>query len=294
MNIKKAPSGRELPTESGEGVYGGGDYFAQSSKTNLQYPKIPTPGVVNNYTVTEYTTYKNIKYKYSASFTTYGAIAAFMVVTFVIPGITLRATDDGLIFHCDTTVTSIPAGDNGDGCIQNIRKITEADMQKSTISEIPTRAFLNAASLKRVIFPNTLRTIGREAFNFCKSLSEVTIPDGVTSLGQYAFKDCQSLLEISLSDTVTTLSYGAFMYCTNLSQIAIPASVTSIGDSAFSGCTALKIVDCSACTKVPTLGASTFANVPTSTLQIKVPAALYDEWIAATNWSTYASCIVAV
>jgi hypothetical protein len=43
---------------------------------------------------------------------------------------------------------------------------------------------------------------------------------------------------------------------------------------------------------VPALGgASVFSNVP-SDAKIIVPDALYDEWIAATNWSTHASKIV--
>jgi hypothetical protein len=43
---------------------------------------------------------------------------------------------------------------------------------------------------------------------------------------------------------------------------------------------------------VPTLEAtSAFKSIP-SDCKIVVPDALYDEWIAATNWSTYAANIV--
>jgi hypothetical protein len=52
-------------------------------------------------------------------------------------------------------------------------------------------------------------------------------------------------------------------------------------------------VDMSRCTSVPTLGVSNF-NVKPAGMQIKVPASLYDSFIAATNWSALASYIVAV
>jgi hypothetical protein len=47
-------------------------------------------------------------------------------------------------------------------------------------------------------------------------------------------------------------------------------------------------------TSVPTLAhTSAFKDIPAD-CEFLVPAALYDEWIAATNWSTLASQIVAV
>jgi hypothetical protein len=45
-------------------------------------------------------------------------------------------------------------------------------------------------------------------------------------------------------------------------------------------------------TAVPTLAnTNTFTGIPTD-CKIIVPDALYDEWVAATNWSTYASYII--
>jgi hypothetical protein len=56
----------------------------------------------------------------------------------------------------------------------------------------------------------------------------------------------------------------------------------------------MKFYDFTSHTSVPTLANSNaFQGIPAD-CEIRVPAALYDEWIAATNWSTYASRIVAV
>jgi hypothetical protein len=56
----------------------------------------------------------------------------------------------------------------------------------------------------------------------------------------------------------------------------------------------MKYYDFTSHTTVPTLvNTNVFNGIP-SDCEIRVPAALYDEWIAATNWTGYASKIVAV
>ena len=90
---------------------------------------------------------------------------------------------------------------------------------------------------------------------------------------------------------LTVIPSATFEYMPSLREILLPQTITEIKSSAISGCSALEIVDCSKCTSVPTLG-GTFTGA--ANLQIKVPAALYDQWIAATNWSSMASYIVPV
>jgi hypothetical protein len=53
-------------------------------------------------------------------------------------------------------------------------------------------------------------------------------------------------------------------------------------------------LDFTRCTSIPTLeNSNAFTGIPAD-CEFRVPAELYDEWIAATNWSTYASQIVGV
>lgn len=50
-------------------------------------------------------------------------------------------------------------------------------------------------------------------------------------------------------------------------------------------------------TSVPTIQSRTFSNrtkPPNGTLEIRVPASLYDTWKVATNWNTMASYLVPV
>lgn len=74
--------------------------------------------------------------------------------------------------------------------------------------------------------------------------------------------------------------------------MSIPSGVTYISDYAFSYCTYMLYYDFRNHESVPTLkNTNAFSSIP-SDCKIVVPDALYDEWIAATNWSTYAANIV--
>jgi hypothetical protein len=78
----------------------------------------------------------------------------------------------------------------------------------------------------------------------------------------------------------------------NLVSVEVLGNVSSIQAHAFGGNFFAVLYNFSQCTSVPTLGGtSAFTSIP-SDCKIVVPDALYDEWIAATNWSSYASNIV--
>ena len=102
------------------------------------------------------------------------------------------------------------------------------------------------------------------------ALKKVEIGSGVTSIGSYAFYNCYSI-----------------------ASVTIPTNVTSIGENAFYYCQGVAYYDFTACTAVPKLSATSAFNGITPDCEIRVPASLYDEWIAATNWATYASYIKA-
>lgn len=195
------------------------------------------------------------------------------------------------------------------------QKLTEVNLPASLV-EIGTYAFYYCSAMKSIDLPDGLTNIGSYAFAYCSSLTEISIPDSVTSLANNTFYQCKKLktaklpngvlsipdrmfyycsaLEsITFNDEITEIGAYAFYSCTSLSELVMPSKLTNIGSYAFSNCSGLQILDCSKCESVPTLGTSALTSTA-STLQIKVPAALYDEWIAAANWSTHASKIIAV
>ena len=118
--------------------------------------------------------------------------------------------------------------------------------------------------------------------------------------GMYnAFQKCTSLTSADLSglSSVTGANgmSGTFNGCTSLRNVKLnklsDVSSSSNWGYMFNGCTALEKVDFSETVAIPSLATSTFNNT-NSTFKIVVPDALYSQWIAATNWSTYASQIV--
>ena len=78
------------------------------------------------------------------------------------------------------------------------------------------------------------------AFADCKSLRSIVIPDGITSIGYGAFRGCFSLTGIVIPSSVTSIGNGAFWHCSSLTSLVIPNSVTTIGGSAFSDCSSLR------------------------------------------------------
>ena len=100
--------------------------------------------------------------------------------------------------------------------------------------------------------------------------------------------------KVEIGEGVTSIGNNAFYNCYSLASITIPESVTSIGSNAFRSCYGMRYYDFTACTSVPALSnENAFIDIP-SDCQMLIPAALYDEWSAATNWATYAKYMVAV
>nr|DAG30540.1 MAG TPA: leucine rich repeat protein [Caudoviricetes sp.] len=99
---------------------------------------------------------------------------------------------------------------------------------------------------------------------------------------------------VFLGDGVTSIGNAAFTNCYSLAQITLPSGVTSISGYAFASCYGMAFYDFTVCTAVPTLDNANAFNSNPSDFEIRVPAALLNEWKAATNWATYASHIVGV
>ena len=190
--------------------------------------------------------------------------------------------------ECGDSVTSI--GSNAFSNCYSLASITIPD----SVASISSYAFIACYSLASITIPDSVGSISSYAFIGCYSLASITIPDSVTSIGSNAFSNCYSLASITIPDSVTSISSYAFGSCHSLASITIPDSVTLIVSNTFIGCYGIRFYDFSNHTAVPTLSAtSAFKNI-SSDCEIRVPSTLYDEWIAATNWSTYTDYIVAV
>ena len=151
--------------------------------------------------------------------------------------------------------------------------------------------------LESIVIPDSATYIGEEAFYDCSSLTSVVIGNGVTSIGGSAFENCGYLESVVMGNSVQTIDSYAFYYCDSLTSVVMGNSVADIGDEAFYGCSSLKRVDFSRHTFVPSIELNYADEWPFDgcheDLEIVVPANLLLEWQSATNWSNYASYIVA-
>lgn len=148
--------------------------------------------------------------------------------------------------------------------------------------------------LRKVVILEGATTISSSAFQCCYGLTDVVIPNSVTSIGSGAFYSCYGLTDVVIPEGVTSLEGSVFGSCYGLRSVVVPKSVATVAAGAFGGSYGVVRYDFTAHTSVPTLSAATAFTGINGACQILVPAALYDEWVAATNWATYADYIVAV
>ena len=142
--------------------------------------------------------------------------------------------------------------------------------------------------------PQSASKIGNYSFYKLVNLSITSLPPNVVELGTYAFSGCEKLALTALPNGIEYIPNYCFAACYALKQLVMPKAIAKIGKMAFNQCTNILEYDFSSATQVPTLDNRDAFNAIDANCVIKVPSALYDEWIAATNWSTYADKIVAV
>ena len=170
--------------------------------------------------------------------------------------------------------------------------------------------FRDCTSLVAVKLNDLERAMGgRETFahvfHGCTSLKEVTLPKLSIIGGNYycmteCFNGCSSLEKVYMP-SLTQVNNSAtlrfcFVDCPSLTYVDMGTIATMGGvqtmDYMFISDVNLSVVDFSKATAVPALSnVNAFQNT-NSTFKIVVPDALYDQWIAASNWSNFASQIV--
>lgn len=136
----------------------------------------------------------------------------------------------------------------------------------NTVTSITAKSFQDNGKIVRVVFPESIRSIGELAFNNCShltsigmqpntfsvipsycfnsvSITNLDIPEGVTALGDHSFASCTNLTSITLPNTLVSIGNGAFARC-RIGSIKIPSSVCTICESAFAFCTNLTDFTC--------------------------------------------------
>lgn len=178
-------------------------------------------------------------------------------------------------------------------------------------------AFYNCTSLKSIVLPNSIVTIGKAAFNGCNNLESINIPDNTTTIAAYAFNGCSKLVITSLNNVTSTLdraftnadslvsvtapklvstsgtsgsqNSGTFGHCDNLEYVEFGPDFTTLGYRTVENCSKLKTLVFHSTTP-PSFGTNAFRNCSALT-HIYVPNGYGNTYKSASGWSSYSSKI---
>ena len=180
--------------------------------------------------------------------------------------------------------------------------IEELDLSGVAVTELPEGVFGGSRTLRRVVLPAGLLTIGNEAFadsrleefvftgtpvltaigdrafEGCSDLAIRSFPASLLSIGERAFAGAftgseSSHLDLSAAAALRTIGREAFRACNTLTQLTLPVNLTEIGEAAFSECynlTGTLVLP----TLLTTVGTEAFYNCKNLTGTLVLPASL--------------------
>lgn len=143
----------------------------------------------------------------------------------------------------DLGATNIKQYTGSDGTLTGLTNYPENEMPERAFCYNTTPTIQGKTSLKSIVLPTNIVSIGAKVFLGCTGLScNLTIPNSVTSIGELAFFRCSGLTgKLNIPNSVTSIGNYAFYGCSGFTgSLTIPNSVTSIGSWAFIDCTGFK------------------------------------------------------
>lgn len=125
--------------------------------------------------------------------------------------------------------------DDGEVVLYDNRYLEGAEVLKipEGVKHIESDFWSAKKTLKKVILPDGLKTIGSHAFSDTR-ITEIKLPSSLEKIGDNAFANCRYLTDISIPDGVHTIGSEAFKLCAQLKKVALPKNLKSIGMNAFS------------------------------------------------------------
>ena len=185
------------------------------------------------------------------------------------------------------------------------------------VTDIADNAFTEDDNIVNVVFPNTLRHIGKEAFKSCRSmqsiilneglesiadyafynlkLTTIIIPSTVTSLGEYSFANNSSVTSLVFGDVtfssegsytvnkkskLTTIAPYAFSGLSNLTELNLPSSVEELQDSCFASLSKLNSINFNfdGNSNLKKIGPSAFTSINLNEFTLPSSVELIDEY----------------
>lgn len=248
-----------------------------------------------------------------------GAFAYCDGLTSIVIGNSVTTIENSA-FECCSSLTSIKIPDGvtsiGDDAFFSCRSLTSIIIPDSVVM-IGENTFKHCDSLQYNI-EGDLKYLGNNNSPYIyladvasTDITSVIINGNCRFINSSVFSNCNGLTNIEIPEMVTYISDHTFSNCDNLMSVVFNGNITHIGQEAFSGCNSLQEINLLRCTKVPFLEVRVeeefdnegrwlydifyrpFDGTP-SNLQILVPEALYEGWVADEDWSYYTNQMVAV
>lgn len=164
----------------------------------------------------------------------------------------------------------------------------------SGVNSLNNYIFRGLYNLESITIPNGIGSTSNYLCYQCYNLGCVILPRSITKVVQFSFYGCQTLSVVSLPYGVAEIGQGSFRGCYKLTKFIVPTGVTWINNNTFADAYGVRYYDFTTFKNVPFTGGSSMFSKISSDCEIRVPADLLEEWIAATNWVEYAENIVGV
>lgn len=160
----------------------------------------------------------------------------------------------------------------------------------ATFNTNTSNSCIQGSIINELYISPTIDHIQKDCFSTCKfTMDSLELPSTITSIEEDAFY-ATTATKIIIPDTVTTISKNAFSY-SNISYIKIGKGITTLKDTPFYNCKT-NCYDFTNHASIPSIATAYEFNNIISSCKIVVPDVLYNEWIAATNWSYLADHII--
>ena len=155
-----------------------------------------------------------------------------------------------------------------EGCHALVSLTFESESGTRSLEIIDSGAFNNCSSLKTLVLPQGLRSLGNSAFSNCSSLTTVTLPDELEFIDGAVFSGCTSLKEFkgnnvsadgrcliqdgvmkgfapadltsyTLPDNIESLCNHLFEGITTITSITLPSSILTMREEYLSASSGL-------------------------------------------------------
>lgn len=102
---------------------------------------------------------------------------------------------------------------NKDGTVTTVEKTVEETVIVPTeyeLVEIDSGVFMGNETVKKIVIPDTVKSIGEACFQNCTALEEVVLPANLEEIQTLTFHGCSALKTLNIPEKVETIGLFAF------------------------------------------------------------------------------------